>query len=434
MLKSTIDRRRFIKRLLSSTASFLSFYPFSKLLNASPATLEPRQRIPNPYVTTDGRPIVVCVSGDNYQRMLQTGLAALGGLDRLVDSNQSVLIKPNCVYPEAYPTTSDVDSVVSTIEAVRAVSSGVINVGDSGGSDNQYIYDYLGIEEAVTGAGANLLLFEDTYNVRRNSWDSEVPDFKVWSDIYDTPVLINLCALKRHYAGYMTCAIKHHVGAVAGPNRQETRGYLHNFNDRSYEFLTTLSEMAGLVNPELTIVDARQVMAINGPLRSHGGEIRDCGKVILGGDIIAVDCYCAQLLSQYDETFDPEWIEPTIERAVRLGLGQDDLEQVEIIELEQTSIDDFTDRALPDRVVLYQNYPNPFNVETTIRFDLPKKDYIRMEIYDSLGRKIATAADGLYQPGVHYIAFNASGLSSGVYYYELISSSGNERKALVLIK
>ena len=434
MFWSPINRREFIKNAARGVTSLWALAPFAKFLNAAPVTLEPRQRIANPYVTNEGKPILVCVNGDDYTRMLQTGLAALGGLGLLVDNNQDVLIKPNFVYTEGYPTTSDVSAVVSTIEAVQQVSTGAVSVGDTGGIDPEQIYDFLHIEEAVMNAGGTLLLLDDTYDVRRQSWPNEMPDFKVWTDIYDTPILINLCALKRHYAAYMTCAIKHHVGAVAGPDRTYTRGYLHAFADRSYDFLTTLAEMAGVVNPELTIVDARQVMAINGPLRSYGGQIRDCGKLIICGDMVATDAYCARLLEQYDETFNASWVNTTLARAVELGLGTSDLDQVEIIELEQTSVGDGHINGLPSGVELHQNYPNPFNAKTQIVFNLPSEMPIRIDIYDINGRRVNTLVDGTYVGGKHNIRFDAGGLSSGTYFCHLKTPRATLKKVMVLVK
>jgi hypothetical protein len=261
-----------------------------------------------------------------------------------------------------------------------------------------------------------------------------MPDFEVWSDIYDAPVLLNLCSLKRHYAAYMTCAIKHHVGAVSGPGRIDTRDYLHDFPDTSYEFLTTISEIAGLVNPELTIVDAREIMAINGPLRSYGGEIRTCGRVIICGDMVAADAYCAQLLAVFDETFDASWMSATLERAEQLGLGTADLSQVEVINLEQTAVDEFDEPTLPNKVKLYQNYPNPFNARTTIKFSLPEKLRVRLDLYDMLGRKVATIYDGIGKEGMNYFSFHSDGLSSGLYYYRLTTPTGSDRMPLVLMK
>jgi len=427
-------RRNFLKSLLKGAATLLAIGPLAKFIRADITTLDPRVRRRNPYVMPDGRPKLVCVTGDSYDRMLQAGLAAIGGLDLLLDNNDNVLIKPNFVYTEAYPTTSDIGSIVSTIQAVQAVSSGTVNVGDAGGIDNQQIYDFLGIEQPIIEAGANLLMFENTYDVRRNTWPEEIPDFEVWTDIYDTPVLINLCSLKRHYGAFMTCAIKHHVGAISGPNRVDSRGYLHSFDDQSFEFLTTLAEIAGLVNPELTIVDARQIMAINGPLLMYGGEIRDMNKIVICGDMVAADAYCAQLLEQYDETFDSSWINQTLQRAIDLELGVADLSQVEIIETEQTSIDNLSDILKPGRIILHQNCPNPFNAVTSISFTIPERTRVSLKVYDLLGREIACLADRYFDSGKHVLLFDGNGLSSGTYYCNLSSSEITLKRAMVFIK
>jgi len=427
-------RRGFLKSLLNGAAALFAFGPLAKFVRGDTTALDPRVRRRNPYVMPDGRPKLVCVTGDNYDRMLQAGLAAIGGLDLLVNRDQDVLIKPNLVYTEAYPTTSAIGSIVSTIQAVQAVSSGAVNVGDAGGIDNQQIYDYLGIEGPITEAGANLLMFSDTYLVRRDTWPEEMPDFEVWTDIYDTPILINLCSLKRHYAAFMTCAIKHHVGAISGPDRVDSRGYLHGFDDQSFEFLTTLAEIAGLVNPELTIVDARQIMAINGPIMMYGGEIRGMDKIVICGDMVAADAYCAQLMEQYDETFDSSWVNQTLQRAVDLNLGTADLNQVEIIETEQTGIDNQPDSSKPDRIMLHQNYPNPFNASTSISFRLPERTHISLKVYDLLGREVADLADRYFDSGRHVLVFHGNGLSSGTYYCVLSSPDNTLKKAMVFIK
>jgi len=411
-----------------------AFSSFSKVLRSETLAIDPRVRIPNPFIAPNGRPILVCVEGDNYREMLDAGLQAIGGLDRLIDNNQDILIKPNLVYAEEYPTTSSVDSIAATIEAVRSVTSGVINVGDKGGSGDLEIYEYLNLEPAVTQAGGNLITFSGTYDVRRDSWDPDIPDFMVYTDIYDAPILINLCSLKRHYAAFLTCAIKHHVGAVSGPMRQDTRGYLHSLPDNSPEFLQTIPEIAGLINSELTIVDARSIMAINGPLLMYGGEIREIGKIVISGDMLATEVYCAGLMAENDDTFDPNTIIPTLERADELGLGTSDLSQVEIIEFMVNIKDDFSNNLRPDKFELSQNYPNPFNQSTNIKFALPESSNITLKVYDMLGREIKTLADGFYTAGIHSVKFDGGGLASGIYYYHLTTPNYMQKRAMAFLK
>ncbi len=70
--------------------------------------------------------------------------------------------------------------------------------------------------------------------------------------------------------------------------------------------------------------------------------------------------------------------------------------------------------TLPKKFELDQNYPNPFNPITHIRFGLPKRTHIVLEIYNLLGQKIATLANGDFAPGYHIMEWNASQLPSGI--------------------
>jgi parallel beta-helix repeat protein len=90
--------------------------------------------------------------------------------------------------------------------------------------------------------------------------------------------------------------------------------------------------------------------------------------------------------------------------------------------------------SLPDRFILLQNYPNPFNDQTTIRFVLPKSQNVQLTIYDLLGRRIETLIDDYKQAGSHTITFDASHLSSGVYFYRLQAGEMVKIKRMVLLK
>lgn len=74
---------------------------------------------------------------------------------------------------------------------------------------------------------------------------------------------------------------------------------------------------------------------------------------------------------------------------------------------------------LPQQFALHQNYPNPFNPETTIQLDLPQDARVELLVFDLLGRQVATLVDNIKDAGRHSIAFHASGLASGVYFYRL---------------
>lgn len=90
--------------------------------------------------------------------------------------------------------------------------------------------------------------------------------------------------------------------------------------------------------------------------------------------------------------------------------------------------------SLPSSFKLYSPYPNPFNPTTTIEYELNKESKISITIYDTLGRKVKELLNAIKQAGRHKTAFNASGLSCGVYLVVLNTSSGFSVKKLTYLK
>ncbi len=76
-------------------------------------------------------------------------------------------------------------------------------------------------------------------------------------------------------------------------------------------------------------------------------------------------------------------------------------------------------KNIPNEFSLSQNYPNPFNPTTTIEYSLNKDSKIKLEVFDLLGRKIATLVDEYKSAGKYSVVFNAAGISSGIYIYRI---------------
>ncbi|MFH0736607.1 MAG: T9SS type A sorting domain-containing protein [bacterium] len=83
---------------------------------------------------------------------------------------------------------------------------------------------------------------------------------------------------------------------------------------------------------------------------------------------------------------------------------------------------------------LLQNYPNPFNPTTIISFTLPKSDFVKLELYNTLGQKVKSLLDENLESGLHKIEFNANNLASGIYFYKLVTSNYTETKKMILQK
>lgn len=88
----------------------------------------------------------------------------------------------------------------------------------------------------------------------------------------------------------------------------------------------------------------------------------------------------------------------------------------------------------PTNYSLSQNYPNPFNPTTKINFNVAKSGFVSMKIYNILGKEVATLVNGNYNTGSYSVDFNASKLSSGVYFYSIEVNGFKDIKKMMLVK
>lgn len=90
--------------------------------------------------------------------------------------------------------------------------------------------------------------------------------------------------------------------------------------------------------------------------------------------------------------------------------------------------------SLPNKYYLIQNYPNPFNASTQIKFELPKRSYVKIIIYDIQGKIIDKLADNNLDAGKFYINWEAGKYSSGIYFCKMITEDFTDTKRMVLVK
>jgi len=91
-------------------------------------------------------------------------------------------------------------------------------------------------------------------------------------------------------------------------------------------------------------------------------------------------------------------------------------------------------KELPTQFSLEQNYPNPFNPSTTIKYSIPNNQFVRIKIFDMLGREVATLVNQVKAPGNYEVKFDGGKLSSGVYIYKMQAGNYSEVKKMLLMK
>lgn len=90
--------------------------------------------------------------------------------------------------------------------------------------------------------------------------------------------------------------------------------------------------------------------------------------------------------------------------------------------------------AVPNAYSLKQNYPNPFNPATKISFDVKNATFASLKVFDMTGREIKSLVNENIAPGAYEVAFDASKLNSGVYFYTLMTNEFTETKKMILVK
>jgi len=83
---------------------------------------------------------------------------------------------------------------------------------------------------------------------------------------------------------------------------------------------------------------------------------------------------------------------------------------------------------------LHQNYPNPFNPSTNLEFGISDLGFVSLKIYDLLGKEVTTLVNEVLSPGTYKYTFDASDLSSGIYYYKMEAEGFSETKRMTLLK
>jgi uncharacterized protein (DUF362 family) len=299
---------------------------------------------------------VVSVQGKDPERMLRAALDTVGGFKPLVGNGNTALIKPNFIFRQPYPITTDPEMIFLIARLLREAGAGGVEVFDAPGTyllgterETSSFNDIVrkgqeqGIAVTIGDAGRR----REYVKTKKDSWRA-YPEIMVHKKVHQAPIIINMPCLKRHHTSFLTCALKNQFGAIYGAQRWDShiRGEgiqkgskgsdartIAPFRDETH-FMTALAEFADAVRPELSIVDARAILTKGGPTRGKG-EIKEAvNRIILSGDMVALDTYCSRLMEKYDDTYTTEMIVPYLRVAERLGLGTMDLNKAKVIEIK----------------------------------------------------------------------------------------------------
>lgn len=92
------------------------------------------------------------------------------------------------------------------------------------------------------------------------------------------------------------------------------------------------------------------------------------------------------------------------------------------------------DNFVPEIFSLSQNFPNPFNPTTKIKYEIASKEKVELKVFDILGNEIIELVNDFKNPGKYEVAFSGNNLSSGIYFYKLVTESFSQVKKMILLK
>lgn len=183
----------------------------------------------------------------------------------------------------------------------------------------------------------------------------------------------------------------------------DTWAYQIEVGGREYRYIATMKSRADTV-------------------RVHAGTFPNCLRI--GFDVPGIK----------DEEFD-DWLAPNFGLVFRCVQEPREVYEATVNGIHYPIISSVQEDRNPiTSFALRQNYPNPFNPSTTISYDLPTQSHVALRIFNVLGQEVATLVNDKREAGRYQVKWNAEGLSSGMYFYQLRTNSFVETRKMLLLQ
>jgi uncharacterized protein (DUF362 family) len=306
-MSKKITRRKFVKSSLAAGgATLISASIISPILNAG---------------SLINMPGIVTMPADNLMGNLRTLITPLGGIEKFIPAGASVgiLLNSPWIHPGTY---THPDVAFSILKLCRDAGAGSIvcfkPVREGYWEESKYYAEYRYLTEDVS-YGDDRIEVEIANGVELKKADI----FKAFMDV---DVYISVPVAKHHSGTFFSGNLK----GLMGVSSSNTNRHMHSpdgeYTYDKHEYLSQcIADLNLIRQPDLCIVDAIECVLDNGP-RGPGDTIQP-NKVLAGTDSVALDAYCVDLLG-----FDTDDV-LTIQKAAKHGLGNDNLENITIMNL-----------------------------------------------------------------------------------------------------
>ena len=279
-----------------------------------------------------GGKALVCIekSRKNIEARVKSAVDAIGGFKKAIKKGDSVLLKPNYVFPYPPPCITSLDFLLAVIKHCYGAGACQVVVGESSAwwIDTKNTMQKFGIVEAVRRAGAKVVFFdrEKWVEVKMNSRIIQDAAFPMEAFRHDK--IIFLPNMKTHRLARFTLSLKLAYGFLSRRYRTMQMHFV-NLEEK-------IAEVNRVIHPDLIIMDGRKCFVTGGP--DHG-DIECPNAILASGDRIAIDAQAVKILKSYNANnrliYENPFSYVQIRRAAELRLGvksEDDIKATEILQ------------------------------------------------------------------------------------------------------
>jgi len=281
---------------------------------------QPEAPKPTPEPTA-GQAYLSVARGSDPAAITMAALAAIGGIERFVKDGDDVIVKPNiCAdnYPFEYAATTNPQVVATLVRLCLGAGAGRVRVMDNPfGGSAQSAYARSGIADAVEAAGGEMEAMNlNKFEVTAIPQGIDIQEWPFYQEVLNADLVIDVPIAKHHSRTQLTLAGKNLMGVI------QNRGQIHaNLGQR-------IADLASIVRPRLTVVDAVRTLMNHGPTGGNLDDVRLTNTVIASHDIVAADAYAATLFDLTGAGIS------YVKAAAEMGLGTLDLDSIEIEEIQ----------------------------------------------------------------------------------------------------
>jgi len=301
--ESAVSRRDFLKCGMAAGAGLvLPLYIDVRMLSAA-------ERVPD----------VAVACGTPPAALAKAAVDALGGMKRFVSHGAVVVVKPNIGWdrrPE-YAATTNPEVVASVVRLCYEAGARSVKVFDRTCNDARRCYAQSGIGEAAAQEGADVSFMDERKFKDFKIGGMALKKWPLYGEIFEADSVINIPVAKTHGLADLTMAMKNWMGVMGG-----WRGRIHQRLDES------LVDLARVIKPTLTILDAVRILTANGPQGGSLKDVKTLNTIIAGVDQVTVDSYGATLFGMEGSSLG------YLRLAQAEGLGNADLSKAKIARIK----------------------------------------------------------------------------------------------------